>query len=103
MPTQKKPKKTAKQNDQRVRFEADLPTPVTQDNVTREECLDFTPPRDLSHPVLRREVQAKAEPATSKYVMASKGEEYASWVNSVRKEFAGFVTKEALRDATPDE
>eukprot|EP00971_Amphidinium_carterae_P247145 4908295-Amphidinium_carterae.1 len=42
MPTQKKPKKKAKQ----VRFNAE----VTQANETREECLDFTPPRDLSHP-----------------------------------------------------
>eukprot|EP00971_Amphidinium_carterae_P004094 81205-Amphidinium_carterae.1 len=79
MPTQKKPKKKAKQNYQRVRFQADLPTPATQhnvptpatqDKVTREEFWDFTPPRDLSQPVLRREVQAKAEPVTSKYVIA---------------------------------
>eukprot|EP00971_Amphidinium_carterae_P148522 2944542-Amphidinium_carterae.1 len=31
-------------------------------NETWEKCLDFTPPRDLSHLVQRREVQAKAEP-----------------------------------------
>eukprot|EP00971_Amphidinium_carterae_P268858 5333862-Amphidinium_carterae.1 len=34
--------------------------------------------------------------------MASTGEEYESWVRSVKKEFSGlaFVNKEALRDAT---
>eukprot|EP00971_Amphidinium_carterae_P126668 2509412-Amphidinium_carterae.1 len=74
LPTaKKKPKKKAKQTDKRVRFQADLPATAAHDNVTREECLDFTPPKDLSHPV------------------------------RMRKEFAGFVTKEALRDATPDE
>eukprot|EP00971_Amphidinium_carterae_P097623 1931901-Amphidinium_carterae.1 len=98
---QRRPK--AKKPDHRVRFQADEPASAARDNVTREECLHFTPPTDLSHPVLRREVQAKAEPVTSKYVMATKGEEYDSGVKSVRKEFAGFVTKEALRDATPDE
>eukprot|EP00971_Amphidinium_carterae_P166049 3291119-Amphidinium_carterae.1 len=109
LPTTKKMKKTkkptpksqAQKPDQRVRFLADQP--ASHDNVIREECLDFTPPTDSSHPVLRREVQAKAEPVTLKYVMATKGEEYDSWVKSVRNEFAGFVTKEALRDATPDE
>eukprot|EP00971_Amphidinium_carterae_P228428 4530759-Amphidinium_carterae.1 len=64
MPTQKKPKKKAKQ----VRFDDANPikhNAVKLANETREECLDFTPPRDLSHPALRREVQAKAEPVTS--------------------------------------
>eukprot|EP00971_Amphidinium_carterae_P049189 969423-Amphidinium_carterae.2 len=44
LPTQKKPKQKAKQPDKRVRFQADVPVPVTHTNVTREECLDFTPP-----------------------------------------------------------
>eukprot|EP00971_Amphidinium_carterae_P087271 1727002-Amphidinium_carterae.1 len=101
--TKKKAKQKAKQTDKRVRFQTDIPTTAAHDNVTREECLDFTPPTGLSHPVLRREVQAKAEPVTSKYVMATTGEEYDSCVKSVRKEFAGFVTKKTLRDATPDE
>eukprot|EP00971_Amphidinium_carterae_P286074 5680265-Amphidinium_carterae.1 len=80
MPTQKKPKKKAKQ----VRFDksADALTHHAERpraNETREVCLDFTPPGDLSHPVLRREVQAKVEPVTSKYVMSTTSEEYTSW------------------------
>eukprot|EP00971_Amphidinium_carterae_P162246 3216012-Amphidinium_carterae.1 len=70
MPTQKKPKKKALQ----VRFDADALTHNAKTpyaNETWKECLDFTPPRDLSHPVLRQEVQAKAEPVTSKYVMST--------------------------------
>eukprot|EP00971_Amphidinium_carterae_P107991 2138050-Amphidinium_carterae.1 len=101
MPTQKKPKKKAKQ----VRFDADALTHNAKKpcaNETWEKCLDFTPPRDLSHPLLRQEVQAKSEPVTSKYVMSKNGKKYTSWVNSVRKEFAGFITKEALRNATPE-
>eukprot|EP00971_Amphidinium_carterae_P290319 5764235-Amphidinium_carterae.4 len=88
----KKPKKTQKKSDS-----SQLPHVPPE---TREECLDFTPPQSTSQPQLRRETQAKAEPVTSKEVMASRGEEYVSWLRSVKKEFSGFVNKEALRDAT---
>eukprot|EP00971_Amphidinium_carterae_P317914 6319812-Amphidinium_carterae.1 len=43
LPTQKKPKQKAKQAAKRVRFQADVPVPVTHANVTWKECLDFTP------------------------------------------------------------
>eukprot|EP00971_Amphidinium_carterae_P105609 2091301-Amphidinium_carterae.1 len=55
LPTTKKakkplPKEKAKKPDKRVRFQADQPAGASRDNAIREECLDFTPPKDSSHP-----------------------------------------------------
>eukprot|EP00971_Amphidinium_carterae_P290263 5763248-Amphidinium_carterae.1 len=50
LPTTKKarkalPKEKAKKPDQRVRFQANQSAGASRDNVIREECLDFPPPK----------------------------------------------------------